>query len=136
MKILSKEEFDEAPNIIQYVYMMGVMKKAIGSKMYDQAISEHPEYFPDEISHRNNWLKVPEEVHNAYWAEYLALHKEVTKDVPPSLGIFGWADNPEAYVEWINAYRSAEEGAKGRYKELHDKHYSKYGIKFKGITFT
>lgn len=95
MKDLTEKEFFEAPNKVQYIYMMGMMKRAIGSGVYEDAIKEHPEYFPDEVEHTRKWDAIPQDVHDKYWEEYWKLDKEIMKDVPPSKGIFGWIDEQE-----------------------------------------
>lgn len=128
MKDLTTKEFFEAPSRVQYIYIMGIMKQPIGSSLYNEAIEEHPEYFPDVIEYRKKWVVIPQKAHNDYWEEYWVLDKEVMKNVPDSKGIVHWASNPSDYVEWNKEYTKAKEKGKPLYQELHKKFYSKYGI--------
>jgi len=132
MKDLTTKEFFEAPSRVQYIYTMGMMKQPIGSSLYNEAIEEHPEYFPDVIEHRKKWAVIPQKTHDDYWEEYWALDKEIMKDVPDSKGIVYWASNPSDYVEWNKKYTKAKEQGKPLYQELHKKFYSKYGIEWNG----
>lgn len=132
MKDLTEKEFFDAPNKVQFIYMMGMMKHPIGSGIYEDAIKEHPDYFPDEVEHRRKWDAIPQEVHDSYWEEYWKLDKEVMKDVPQSKGIIGWIDDQEGYAEWNKKWTEANEKAKPLRKALHKKFYSEYGIEWNG----
>jgi len=132
MKDLTEKEFFEAPSKVQYIYMMGMMKQPIGSSIYEDAIKEHPEYFPDEVEHRRKWDAIPQEVHDKYSEEYWKLDEEVMKDVPPSKGIIGWIDDQEGYSEWNKKWTEANEKAKPLREALHKKFYSEYGIEWNG----
>ena len=87
MKDLTTKEFFEAPSRVQYIFTAGMVKQYIGSSLYNKAIEEHPEYFPDEIEHRKKWASIPQKTHDDYWKEYWALDKEIMKDVLDSKGI-------------------------------------------------
>jgi hypothetical protein len=132
MKDLTNKEFFEAPNKVQYIYMMGMMKQPIGSSTYEDAIKEHPEYFPDEVEDRRKWDAIPQEIHDKYWEEYWEIDKEVMKDVPPSKGVIGWIDDQEGYNEWNKKWTKANEKAKPLRESLHKKFYSEYGIEWNG----
>lgn len=129
MKDLTDKEFFEAPNKVQYIYMAAMMNQPIGSNIYEDAIKEHPEYFPDEVEYRRKWDAIPQDVHDKYWEEYWKLDKDVMKNVPPSKGIFGWIDDQEGYAEWNKKWTEANEKAKPLREALHKKFYSKYNIK-------
>lgn len=81
MKDLTVKEFEDAPVNVQYIYMCAVLKQPIGLDTYEDAIKEHPEYFPDEIKHRKKSEKIPQEVHDAYFEERYKLEEEIFKDV-------------------------------------------------------
>lgn len=130
MKKLTEKELQEAPNDVQYVYMCSIINHPIGINTYQEAVKKHPEYFPEEVEYNKKWNLIPQEVHDSYWKEYLELDKEIMKNVPPSKGIFGWAKDPEGLNEWEKTYYEAEEKGRPLRKELHQKHYSKYGIDF------
>lgn len=132
MKDLTEKEFFEAPSKVQYIYMMGMMKHPIGSSIYEDAIKEHPEYFPDEVEHRRKWDAIPQDVHDKYLEEYWELDKEIMKDVPPSKGIFGWIDDQEGYSEWNKKWTEANEKGKPLREALHKKFYSEYDIEWNG----
>ena len=52
------------------------------------------------------------------------------KDVPPSKGICGWMNDPDGYEDWNKKFTQALEIARPLRKKLHDKFYTKYGIKW------
>jgi hypothetical protein len=130
MKDLTEEELLKAPHIIKIIYMSAISKVPIGSGTYERAIEDHPEYFPETIEHRRKWKLIPQEVHDEYWKEYWQIYKEIMKDVPPSKGIFGWIQNLDEWTEWNKLYQEAKEKGKHLHKNLHEKHYSKYGIEW------
>lgn len=132
MKDLTEKEFFEAPNKVKYIYMMGMVKHPISLKTYEDAIKEHPEYFPDEVEHRRKWDAIPQEVHDKYWEEYWELDKEIMKDIPSSKGILGWINDQEGYIEWNKKWDEANEKGKPLREALHKKYYSKYGIEWNG----
>jgi len=130
MKNLTPEEFDKAPNIVQYVYIMSMSNIPIGSKIYEETIRDHPEYFYEEISETEKWNKIPQEVHDAYWKEYGELKKEVFKDVPPSKGLMAYIGGSKEYKEWEKLWNVAYKKWEPLKRKLHRKYYSKYGIEY------
>lgn len=59
MKDLSYAEFEKAPSKVQFLYVAAIMKQPVGSQMIEDAIKDHPEYFPDELEHRRKWAAIP-----------------------------------------------------------------------------
>jgi hypothetical protein len=132
MKNLTVDEFMNAPHIVQYVCMSGITGNPIGANTLNEAIENHPEYFPDEIEHRRKWNAIPQEVHDAYLKDRVLLDVEISNNIPPSRGICGWIDDPEGYEEWTLALCKATATYSPKRKEIHDKHYAKYGIEYSG----
>lgn len=56
----------EIPNIVLFVKMMAMMDMPIGYEMYEKAITEHPEHFPEEVEYRRKWSLVPQELKDQY----------------------------------------------------------------------
>ena len=123
MKNLTPIEFENAPSIVIFLYLCETLKKPVGSKILEQALEEHPEYFPDIVEHRAKWDKIPQQIHDDYEKEYLELDKELHKDLPPSKGSLYYIQNPEE-SEKIN------KKAEPLRKALHDKYYAEYDIEY------
>lgn len=128
MKELTYQELLEAPHIVQFLYVRGIFQQAVGSKMLNEAIEKHPEYFPDEVQLRQKWSLIPQRVHDAYLYEIEQMRKAVFKDMPPSKGILGWLDDPEGYKAWREAYDKFRPIEETREKEIHKKYYGPYGL--------
>jgi len=133
MKNLTIKQLQEAPSIVQYLYIAGVTKQSVGSKIIDEGIEKYPEYFPDEVEYRRKWALVPQEVHDNYWKEYWDIEKELFKDVPPNEGLMAMCNNTEKYQTWNKMWNIANEKAKPLRKKLHEKFYSKYEIEWDGL---
>lgn len=129
MKDLTYSELEQAPAIVQFLYIRAIYKEPVGSQMINEAIENHPEYFADEIEHRRKWASIPQSVHDEYWNEWNKMNKEVFKDMPPSKGILGWIDDPKGYKEWNGAYRKFAPIRDRLERDLHEKYYSPYGLK-------
>lgn len=132
MKDLSYAELEKAPSRVKFLYMMAIMKQPVGSKMIEEAIKDHPEYFPDELEHRRKWASIPQSVHDEYWEEWQKLDKEVYKDLPPSNGIIGWLDDREGYENWNKVRKRCYDAGQPLFKALHQKYYGQYGIEYNG----
>jgi len=120
MKQLTNKEFISAPPIVQYLYSTCLFKIPVGSKMIDDAILLHPEYFPDEVEYRRKWNLIPQEVHDLYLHEKNELNAGDKKE-------------GEMFSEWIDRYIHRSEEMKSLEKQLHQKHYGKYGIEYNGF---
>ena len=131
MRDLTLDEFEDAPTKVQYIYVSLLMNHPIGSSIYEEAIKENPEYFPDEIEHREKWNAIPQEVHDAYWEEYMEIDQEIFKDVPHTgKGLMFYLNNPKESNEHKKAWDAAYKKVLPLREALHRKFYSKYGIKF------
>lgn len=128
MKNLSHEELLKAPTEVQFLYLRAVAKEPVGSKMIEDAMRDHPEYFPDELEHRRKYALIPQSVHDSYMEEWSALQKEIYKDLPKSRGVLEWFDYPEEYAEWNRIWKICYDKAKPLEEALHKKYYSEYGI--------
>jgi hypothetical protein len=128
MKKLTEKEFFEAPRKIQFIYMT----EFVGMNFFEEAMREHPEYFPEEIEKKKKWDAIPQEVHDKYWEEMRELDKKLMKDVPPSKGVLYFAINPKEFDEWHEKRDAARKKGWRERKAIHDKFYSQYGIEWTG----
>lgn len=140
----------EIPSIVLFVQMAAMMDMPIGYDMYEKAITEYPEHFPEEVEYRRKWALIPQEVHDAYQKEmndrgygfFLSnenrdeFESEIGKCPHPELQgngiIWRVTVGDEKYFNemqdidaWNNKYhrlRAIKE------KAIWEKHYSKYGL--------
>lgn len=133
MKLLTNEEYLNAPYKVKYLHEMSLMGFPVGASVFEECVRDYPEYFPDEVKYKKKWSRIPQEVHDKYIKERIALSAECYKDVPQSKGIFYWSQNPEEYKEWESAWNKARENAIPLQKELYEKHYKKYGFEWDGL---
>lgn len=135
MKVLTYQELLEAPPKVQLLYLKAVVKQPVGSKIVEDAITEHPEYFPDEIEHRIKYSLIPQQVHDDYWKERDVLIAEIYKEMPPSKGILGWFDDLKGFQEWNEAYKKCRKAEELLATTLHNKFYGQYGINEKRMVY-
>ena len=128
MKDLSYSELLEAPSAVQYIHMMGTINQPIGCSFFDETVAKYPEYFPDEIESKRKWDLVPQSVRDTYWKEYWEFREKLWENEPKPVGIMGCVNNTKEYKKWAKAYKRLRPLEKKKEKELHEKHYSKYGI--------
>lgn len=128
MKDKKKYDFADIPAKVLYVQMCGAMGTPIGGGLYDEVITEYPEYFPKEAEHKRKWETIPKEVHDAHWKEYWEFHEALWKDEPKSGGLVSMINNDEQYQKWNEAYKRLKPIEEAKEKELHTKHYAQYGI--------
>ncbi len=128
MKDLSYDELLKAPAKVQFLYVRAMLKEPVGISMCEEAMKEHPEYFPDELEYRRKYALIPQHVHDLYYQEKDVLHNECYKSLPASKGLIGWLDDPKGYEEWNKVYTKCREKEKPLEEALHKKHYSEYGI--------
>ena len=125
MKNLTIKEYNEAPSIIQYIWAMSISNIPIGGSMYNNALKEHPEYFPDEVEHRRKYALIPEEIHKLYREASMKLWDEMSETLP-SKGIVYWCNNPIEYEKWHKENKKLAPMRKKKYDALHQKYYGKY----------
>ncbi len=130
MKNLTTEQFKKAPAIVQNIYIAGFAKQFVSVKTMNEAIEQHPEYFPDEVEHRRKWALIPPEVHDSYWKEYSAIEEEFFNNAPSGKGLM---QQMKASPNWRKAWEGAREKTKQLRKDLHQKYYSEYGIEWNGF---
>lgn len=131
MKVLTDKEFLNAPPKVQFIYSMSLMKTPMGSKIIDEAISEHPEYFPDEVEHRRKWSLVPKSVNDAYRKELFALNEEIFPNSEERGLSFLSSLSYEEFIEWRKKDAQTKKESEPLFKELFDKYYKEYGIEYK-----
>ena len=124
----SYEEIQQAPSLIQFLWINSMGDFPIGLSAYQKAMREHPEYFPDEIARQERWDKVPQEVHDAYWKEFWQMSNELHKDSTPNKGMIYWCDHPEEYEKWKKDWDKIRPIEEQKEKELHKKYYEPYGV--------
>lgn len=108
--------------------MAAAMGHPIGSGLYNEVITEYPEYFPKEAEHRRRWNAIPQNVHDAYHKESNDFYYNLWKDEPKGPGIIGLLNNTEEYLKWNEAYKRLRLIEQAKEKELHAKYYAQYGI--------
>lgn len=128
MKALLPGEFKGAPVSIQYLYICAMNDFPVGSSILDEAMENHPEYFPDELAQRAKWDAIPSEVHDAYAKEYV----ELMKMLPQSPGLLKLAVGGEEADEYFRKEKKVGKEFESLSRELHDKYYGPYGIEFNG----
>lgn len=128
MKDLLPGEFEKAPVPIQYLYICAMNNVPVGSSILDEAMENHPEYFPDELAYRAKWDAVPQEVHDAYAEEYA----ELMKMLPQSPGLMKLVTGGEEAEEYFRKEEEVGKEFRLLSKELYDKYYGPYGIEFNG----
>lgn len=69
MKRLTLDEFNKAPKDVQAIHALAMLGMPVGSGLFERAVKEHPQYFPEEVAHRKKWNSIPQSVHDAYWKE-------------------------------------------------------------------
>lgn len=115
------------PLLVLYIKYCAMSNIPIGHDIYEKALSDHPEYFREEIEHRNKWRSIPQDVKDAYFDE---LHQEWNKihDASENKGIVYWINHPEEYKIFNDKLKKECEQFKPIEIELHNKHFSKYGL--------
>lgn len=132
MKHLTYNELLDAPEKVQYLYFMAMTNNPVGVKIFEEAIAEHPEYFPDEIKLKDKWSKVPQSVQDEYWVEREKIREQCYKEMPPSKGVLGWAENPQEFEEWQRSYEKCKKVEEPLAIALFKRFYDKYGIEWNG----
>lgn len=123
MRDLTWAELQDAPGKVRLVYLYATTGLPIGAKISDEAIDECPEYFQDEVAYRREYASYPQEVHDAYMERYLEIHRAFMDTIPPSLGIVGFARNPDAAKEFHKALKLIKPTMDQRLDELFHLYY-------------
>jgi hypothetical protein len=134
MKDLTAKEWETAPMEIKNLHLRAYMKLPTGCSTYENAIKEFPEYFPDEVEYSKKWNAIPQEVHDAYLEEYNKIEEMFFCNIPhKGAGMMFFAKHPDAHKEFNKAWIMARNKSLPFHESLHNKYYSKYGIKWNGI---
>jgi hypothetical protein len=128
MKMNLYDKIDKTPHKVLYVQMCAMSNIPIGMSLYDEVLSEYPEYFPEEVEHKKKWESVPQEVKDAYWKEYWKFHETLWKNEPKSGGLLAYINDTDESKKFNEAYKRLRPLEEAKEKELHKKYYSKYGI--------
>lgn len=132
MKDLTLKEFSDAPAIVQFVFGISAINGTISSTIFDKALDEHPEYFPEEVEHRRKWNSIPQQVHDDYSKEWtLLLESEIYTEVGASKGFMWMIDHPNEYDDWSIEYGKCKKNKEPLFKKLHERFYGPYGIEYK-----
>ena len=121
---------NEWPLEISTLWTMQIAYGYISSKLYEEAISKYPEYFVEELEYKRLHNSIPQEVHDAYWAEYRTWPLYESFEHPyKGMGLLWYLDHPKEYRE----YQEALDEYKKEHPELSqeaiwDKHYKIYGL--------
>lgn len=138
------KDFNEAPRNVQYIWMMASIGQPIGVTFYNETLEKYPEYFQEEIEYQEKWKAIPKEVKDAYhkelynWGDQkitpgkglFELMKEAEPQVIKPLALEDIPSALEAMREREERRKSEEKKEKQRRKELFDKYFSEYGIKY------
>lgn len=131
MEFDSEKYLSEMPPIVCFIKAAAVTKTPVGIAMFEKAITEYPEYFPEEVENRRKWALVPNEVIITHRHEVSLLDKEFRERLPKDQGgIFYWMDHPEEFAQWDKSWHTLREEMKieERELELHNKYFSIYGL--------
>ncbi len=60
--------FEDLPNEVLYVKAMAMIGQSISTDTYEKAITNYPEYFPEETQYREKWSKVPKHLKDEYFS--------------------------------------------------------------------
>lgn len=126
----------DAPNSVLFVLAAQYTNTPISIDIYNRALNEGPEYFPEEIEYRNKWESIPTEVKDAYYSEPCnSLWGFVDEDMPIELknwpGIIGATDedwrirneyyNSDQYkLKWRDHAQSKA--------DTYNRYFNKYGL--------
>lgn len=127
MDVKSKKPID-VPDEVLWMHICQRHGIPIGLGTYNHIIDKYPEHFPEECERKRKWDSIPQEVKDAYFKESSDMRNELYKDVPNGGGIIAWLNNREEHQQWERAYNKIRPIEKEREKQLHDKHFGKYGI--------
>jgi hypothetical protein len=133
MKKLTEHELQSAPPVIKFIYLASLSKTPIGYALYEQALLEHPSYFPEEILFRKQWDSIPDQVHDAYRKERNELHQREFANLPPNKGIWYWCTHQEEYENWSKQHQACWQRELKQAEQIHNKYYHRYGIKWNGV---
>jgi len=131
MKPLTIEELSNAPGIVQLVYLSSINKTPIGISTYEQALKDYPEYFPQEVKRRKQWVDIPIELRNGYMRECSEHFQSVLGDLE-SKGILYYCDHPEEHKEFQRKLSTRLELLRIVEKHLWDKYFGDYDIEYNG----
>jgi hypothetical protein len=131
MKELSQSDFLNAPSIIQFIWIAGISKTFIGISTFEEAIKNHPEYFPDEIAHRQRWEAIPQDVKDNYYKESGMLYEEMSRDdLGKGKGLMHFVQNPGDFDANMKLHEKRRPEYLKKMLLLHNKYFAKYGIEF------
>lgn len=131
MKSIPLNEILEAPLTVREVYFSVIVGMPVSASKYKQAINNHPQYFPDEVEHKRKYDLIPQSVHDAYLKELQETIGVIHADLPKTGGWLSLINNSGESDKWHSEYDKIRKKEKAELKRLHEKYYSKYGIKYK-----
>lgn len=123
--------FERLHRSTQYALVAKYSGTPISGDIYDEAIKNNPECFPEEVEHMKKWAGVPQEVKDKYFKETREVDDAFYNGAPHSqMGLVWYSQHPEECKErdaYLNANR---ESYRANLRRVHDKYLKEYGIKF------
>lgn len=139
MKWSKEQEAEWLMSIPPEAWMMALAKRyggPVSLTVYEKALEQKPEWFPEEVEHKRKWALIPQEVHDQYLTEIMTLDKEqeVCRDskYTDKRGMMHWIEHQQDYNKWTTAYEECrtELDIAAREKEIHTRYYGPYGIEY------
>lgn len=142
----NKLKLEDMPSKVAFVLGAKYSQTPISFEMYESALKEYPEWFPEEIERRRRWDAIPKDEKD----EYYSLSKEWSLPTDGFLSeceeIFGKMPDPDLrgvgiiqrvttheHRDWTahdNWFKKVFELRHKQEGELYDKYFAKYGFKY------
>lgn len=58
--------FQGLPNEVLYIKIHAMMDMPVSASLYEKAINDYPQNFPEEVEYRRKWDAIPQEVKDKY----------------------------------------------------------------------
>lgn len=123
---------EDIPGIIQFLWAASVSKMPVGTKMLDEAMEKHPEYFTEELEYRRKMALVPQQVHDAHIEDLISMSTWRSSELPnTSKGLWYYSQHPDEYQDYWEASKELDKQYDFEEMErlLWNKHYEAYDLK-------
>ncbi len=115
----------------QQVFVCGYNGIPCGSDVYEEAIKNNPEEFPEEVEHKKKWDSVPSETKDLYFKKLSELEiSHYAKAPHAGSGLVFFSTHPKEHKEYSDFLEKNRPMLQKKKKQLHDKYLAEYGIKF------
>lgn len=125
---MKSKKLIDVPDEVLWMQMCQYNGIPVGLDTYNRVIEKYPEHFPEEYKRKKKWDSIPEGVKDAYFKESSDMRNELYKNVLNGGGLVAWINQTEEFKKWEQAYDKIRPIEEEREKQLHDKHFGKYGI--------